>query len=342
MVWTIHEATPADLGRIRDLYFAVRGDNRPAEYDRWRFTSAPDGFCPTALAVDGDRVVGLYTLWPVRLKLGNEIVLGGQSMDSMSHPDYLGQGVFTKLAMACYEIAQSRGFKVLYGFPNPLSYPGFIRRLNWDHTGDITHWVRPLKLSLHPKLGGPLGAVADIASRLLPKGNVGGFTIRTNRPDDSLVQALLDNWCQEADLCLINRTPDWFHWRYSKAAENDYRWVCAYQGDTLSALAIWGQQNKAWGEGQDHRAHLVELLGISTNAVRAALAATITEAASTGAMVIETVSNVKVVTDTLRRANFFRHRQAPLIVRSLTTQPLDVNIHNHSAWRFMGGDLDTF
>ena len=44
-------------------------------------------------------------------------------MDTMTHPDYQGQGVFTKLAKACYDITAIDGYRVLYGFPNPYSYP---------------------------------------------------------------------------------------------------------------------------------------------------------------------------------------------------------------------------
>ncbi len=95
--------------------------------------------------MDGDRAAGFYTAWPVRLRLGKETVLGAQSMDTMTHPDYRGRGLFIKLAQACYDLAASKGYEVFYGFPNQNSYSGFIRRLNWDHTGDITHWLRPIR-----------------------------------------------------------------------------------------------------------------------------------------------------------------------------------------------------
>ena len=111
--WTVREASAADLDAIRELYLAVWGYNRPRQYDQWRYLTPPDGICPVTLAVDGARLAGAYTVWPVKIRIGNESVLGAQSMDTMTHPEYGRQGVFSVLAEACYEAAAARGFEVL-------------------------------------------------------------------------------------------------------------------------------------------------------------------------------------------------------------------------------------
>ncbi|MDQ2803819.1 MAG: GNAT family N-acetyltransferase [Pseudomonadota bacterium] len=105
--------------------------------DAWRFTDTPAGVVPGMVAVDGDRIVASYTAWPATLYIGGEIVQGAQSRDTMTDPDYRGRGLFVKLASACYEMMQGLGYEVLYGFPNEQSYPGFVRRLNWTHIGDV-------------------------------------------------------------------------------------------------------------------------------------------------------------------------------------------------------------
>ena len=340
--WTNREAGEDDLDLIRDLYRAVRHNNRPRSFDQWRFFAAPDGPCPTVLAMDGDRAAGMYTLWPVRLRLGDQVVLGAQSMDTMAHPDYRGQGVFTKLARACYELAAAKGFQVLYGFPNPLSYLGFIRRLEWDHTGDIDHWVRPLRPSHHARVPGILGPLADAAVALLPKGSTRGVEIVVGKPSGEALASLLGAWCPDPVVCRVERTPEWLEWRYAPQAENDYEWVCASRDGNLAAAGAWGMQNETWGEVADGRAHLVELLGPDDSALRAVLAAIIGNATKRGAWLIETMSNVDGVTAALRRASFMRHRRAPFIVRTLTDQTLGADIHDHGAWRIMGGDVDTF
>ena len=340
--WTIREMGAQDLDLVRRLYADVWTYNRPRTFDHWRLFTNPHGICPTAVAVDGDRLAGLYTVWPVRLRLGNEVVLGGQSMDTMTHPDYQGQGLFTKLALVCYEMAAARGYEALYGFPNPLSYPGFVRRLNWDHTGGVRHWIRPIRPSRHAKVPGALGPLADMAAALLPRGGAAGVEIAVGRPETAALEDLLATWCAEKDICRVERTAAWFDWRYAPQAENDYEWITARRGGTPVAAAAWGMQNDAWGDVADGRAHLVELLGSDRRALRAVLAAVIGRAAKQRALALETLCNVEALIPVLKRAGFFPHRQAPFIVRGLTGRNLGGNIHNHAAWRIMGSDVDTF
>jgi GNAT superfamily N-acetyltransferase len=339
---TIIEAGPEHFSAIRELYRAVRGNNRPEEFDRWRWYGAPDGACPIAIALDGTTIAGFYTLWPVRLRIGDRSVLGGQSMDTMIHPDYQGRGIFTTLAKACYEIAATRGFQVLYGFPNALSYPGFVRRLDWDHTGEIQHWIRALRPSHHPRVPGIVGPLADIAAKLLPSGGRGrGIEISFEAPDADQRAGLLQSSRAQLGLCHVNRTPAWLDWRYGKAAAHDYEWICARRGDTLIAAGVWGMQNADWGDVADGRAHLVELMGDDPAGLRAVVSAIIARAVARNAWILETVTNIPPIISALKRGGFFSHRGAPLIVRALGENAADEIIHDHASWRFMGGDLDT-
>ncbi|MDP6175322.1 MAG: GNAT family N-acetyltransferase [Rhodospirillales bacterium] len=340
--WTIRQAGPEDMDAIRALYLDVWGYNRPRSFDHWRYLSGEGGICPMTLAVDGEKLAGAYTVWPASMRLAGDIVPGAQSMDTMTHPDYQGQGVFTKLAQACYEIAAGRSMKILYGFPNPLSYPGFVKHLGWTHTGDVTHWVRLIRPSGHPKIPGLAGPFADLAARLLPRGRKRGFEITTERPADDALQALLAQGPEEGGICGVERSPAWLDWRYAEDAENDYAWVAAYKGGNLAALGIWGRQNAAWGQVADNRAHLVELLGADPTALQAVLSATITHAEMGGALLLETVCNIDPICRALRRAGFYRHRLAPFIVRGLGPESAGTNILDHGNWRIMGGDVDTF
>jgi predicted N-acetyltransferase YhbS len=135
---------PADLPKLRELFESSFGHRRDEAYDTWRFLQTPGGLAPTVVAIDGDRFAGSYTVSPTTLDIGGERVRGAQSLDTMTHPDFRGRGLFTQLALACFERLAADGYEVLYGFPNPMSYPGFIRKLNWDHVGDVPFWARPI------------------------------------------------------------------------------------------------------------------------------------------------------------------------------------------------------
>src|SRR5262245_58563248 len=141
---TLRPMVPADLPKLRQLFESSFGHRRDEAYDQWRYLRTPDGPAPTVVAVEDSRFAGSYTVSPTVLEIGGERVRGAQSLDTMTHPDFRGRGLFTKLALACFERLAADGYEVLYGFPNPMSFPGFVRRLNWDHVTDVPYWARPI------------------------------------------------------------------------------------------------------------------------------------------------------------------------------------------------------
>lgn len=62
-----------------------------------------------------------------------------QSADTMTDPDYRGEGLFTKLARMTYLEAQKQGIQLIFGFPNENSYPGFIK-LGWQFNGYLNQY----------------------------------------------------------------------------------------------------------------------------------------------------------------------------------------------------------
>ena len=339
--WCVREAGPNDLDLIRDLYRAVRRDSRPEAYDRWRYLESPYGPTPGTLAVEGGRAVGFYTLWPTPLLIGSAAVAGAQSMDTMTHPDFRGQGIFVALARACFELATARGIQLLYGFPNNESFPGFVRRLEWTHVGDIPHWVRPIHPSRHPRLSATLGFLADAATAVWPTGRTRDYNVAA-APVDPTGLSTLGGDSEVAGMCRVHRGPAWLAWRYARAAAQGYEWIAAAKDGTIRAIAVWGMQDKTWGKSRDGRAHLVELSGADADAREAALAGVIARARVRGAWILETVSNAPATIRTLRRAGFVAHRSAPLIVRPLGNVSFESDPREGRHWRIMGGDLDTF
>ncbi|GAA4386358.1 hypothetical protein GCM10023153_00030 [Ornithinibacter aureus] len=168
--WTVRPGTAEDASALQEPFHVVFAHDRGEEHHSWKFDANPAGPPVLAVAEDDGRLVGQYALWPVRLAVGSEVLLGAQSLDTMTHPDYRGQGMFTTLAKEAMTFAADRGVEVLFGFPNSASYPGFVTKLDWDHTGDVPHHSRVLRPSAHPRVPGWAGRAADLAARLIPSG----------------------------------------------------------------------------------------------------------------------------------------------------------------------------
>jgi GNAT superfamily N-acetyltransferase len=314
------------------------GGRRPFIHDQWKFGRNPAGSALGMVAVDGNRIVGQYVLLPVELRLGREVVLGAQSVDTMTHPDYQGKGVFTTLANACMKLAEDHGVEVLYGFPNPNSYPGFVRKLNWDHTGDIQSWVRLIRPSGQPRIPRIGRQLANVLARVMPRGRLLGMDLHVGFPSAEVLDRLVALWESQQGVCRVSRTPRWMQWRFDPDSCMEYEWVVAFRGGEPQAAAVWGI-DMVRGNGD---AKLAELIGLDPLAVEAVLGWVLRRAFERRCPILTTVSNVTAFEHPLRRCGFLRGRRLPLIVRSLTSRTLDGNIHDHRSWRFIGADLDTY
>ncbi len=334
--WTVREAMPGDDAALSELFYVVFGFDRSVDHYRWKFQDNPQGPPVIALAEDQGKVVGQYALWPTALRLGQQVVRGAQSLDTMTHPDYRGQGIFPILAEQCMKYAAARGIEALYGFPNGNSQPGFVRKLDWDYTGDIQIWARPLAIGRHklvPRWAAPL---ASGAARLLPRGSSSGFAIRAQMPPAEAMDQVLACWRERKGLCRVERTTEHFAWRFSTASSMRYRWVCAYRGAELVAIGVWGTDIR------NGNAVLAELLTDDVAAARAVLSVMIGEATAAGCPLMRAVSSRELLVPALRRCGFVREGGLPLIVRKLTARSLGANVHTHARWDLFGADLDTF
>ena len=333
--WLARPATREDIPAIRTLFAQVMGFQRPIEHERWKFAENPFGEPLAMLAEDSERVVGLYALWPTLLHLGNERVLGAQSLDTMTHPEYQGQGMFTHLASTCYELAAARGVGVVYGFPNASSYAGFVRRLNWHHTGDFRSWVRLIRPALHPRIPRAFRPIVSAVAAALPVPAPAGYSVVPGWPETAEMDTLLSSR-PERDRCMIARVPQWMAYRFGAAGGRSYQPVAVYHASTLKALAVWGRDPFA----EYPRAILADLLGDDPTATRAAVAGAVLAARQSGVASINTLASHRFL-PALRACGFFPGRSVPFVVRQLTARTLPASIHMHEAWDVIGADLDT-
>ena len=312
--------TPSDFDLVRDLYEVTKSRLRADDYDRWRFFGTPWGDSPAVIAVDGAICAGLYIVWPTMLELGGEPIPGAQSMDTMTHPDYRGRGLFVELAERTFALAADRGFEVVYGFPNSASYPGFIRRLNFDHVGDVPSWSYPL---------GRRGFMRTLGR--------GPSELQATDAED--VRPLIDEWVSERDVVRIRKDETWFDWRYGPSSHERYEWLATRSGD---AAALVGERDETWGGHGEGFVRIHELVGRTPEALEALLRELGAKARADGKRALQILAWDERLQAPLTSAGFRRDAAYPLIVRKLVARRLPANVHHFPAWRVVGGDMDSF
>lgn len=89
---------------------------------------------------DNNEPAAYYGVFPVKVKHQGKEHLAAQSGDTMTHPNHRGKGLFVKLAKMTYELSKREGITFVFGFPNENSYPGFVKKLDWNHYANINNY----------------------------------------------------------------------------------------------------------------------------------------------------------------------------------------------------------
>jgi GNAT superfamily N-acetyltransferase len=133
----LDEATLARYGALFQACFPMTVKFTP-RYLQWLYLDNPDGRAVGYDAWDGDVLAAHYVCVPARAWVEGLEVPVLLSLNTATHPDYQGKGLFTKLAGMSYEAGAAQGFDGVYGVANANSTPGFVRKLGFQ-------LVRPLE-----------------------------------------------------------------------------------------------------------------------------------------------------------------------------------------------------
>jgi GNAT superfamily N-acetyltransferase len=130
-------AALAQYGELFKACFPTTDKFTP-RYLAWLYVDNPDGKAVGYDAWDGERLAAHYVCIPARAWVEGLEVPVLLSLNTATHPDYQGKGLFTKLAAMTFEAGASQGFDGVYGVANANSTPGFVRKLGFQ-------LVRPLE-----------------------------------------------------------------------------------------------------------------------------------------------------------------------------------------------------
>lgn len=101
-------------------------------YLNWLYNANPDGLAIGFDAWAGDVLAAHYVCIPTQVRIEGVTSRSMLSLNTATHPDHQGKGLFTRLANATYEAATDQGISAVYGIANANSTPGFVRKLGFQ------------------------------------------------------------------------------------------------------------------------------------------------------------------------------------------------------------------
>ena len=138
-------ATDADRPGIIDLLRVSLGREVDPRYEQlfaWKHEENAFGPSPAWVAEAGDRLVGFRALMRWEFVDGARVVHAVRAVDTATHPDYQGRGIFTGLTLHAIDELRAEGVDFVFNTPNDQSRPGYLK-MGWEVVGRQPTLVRP-------------------------------------------------------------------------------------------------------------------------------------------------------------------------------------------------------
>jgi len=206
--WLARSYEKGDEIGIRDLHNTLYPtmtytNEQWDKYWHWMHENNPSGKSWIEVAETDSKIVGCSALSPVRMKVEDKVVLGFQSMNTMTHPDYQHQGIYRTLALRTYSRASRNRAVIGYRFPNKESHPIAVNRLGWIDVARPKVWF---------KVRGLLGSKAPSVPEL---------TVTRVETFEDWVDNLWSRVPGQSRIMVV-RSKAHLNWRYFSAPSVDY------------------------------------------------------------------------------------------------------------------------
>ncbi|MFC1888814.1 GNAT family N-acetyltransferase [Thermodesulfobacteriota bacterium] len=350
ILWKTRRFRDGDEERLIGLTRSSTGKTLSIDQWRWLLDRGPGGKGIFRIGDHDGRAVGQYVILPQRMVIDDREVLGAESLETMTHPDYRKQGMFVTLAKEVYADSAETGVSMVYGFPNTQSHHGFVNRLGFSYFMVPIH-VRPLQAGRLVRSKVPLGRIGEAlggigqwiydrllsASRMKKTGNY-----RIGRAD-GIDGAFDDLWERSKGLFpnMVVRDRAYLSWRFEEKPKAGYGILTAREvGGALAAYVI----TRTFDKDGVRQGHIVDLLCAPdriealTPLLSEALESLRGEGAEAAAcMLLRGSPYFRVI----RRLGFLAApKSLPFIIRSNRPEVDPSGLEDPSRWHITIGDSD--
>jgi predicted N-acetyltransferase YhbS len=117
-------------------------DEQHARFFAWKHRANPFGRSPAWVATVDDEVVGFRTFLRWELERGGRIVRAVRAVDTATHPDHQGRGIFSTLTRCALDDLRRDDVQFVFNTPNERSRPGYLK-MGWRPVRRLPVLARP-------------------------------------------------------------------------------------------------------------------------------------------------------------------------------------------------------
>ena len=216
----IREADHSDIPGILKVLKASLGETSSKKTEEvWSFKhiTNPFGESLVLVAQEKDEIIGVRAFMRWKWQQGENIYSAFRAVDTATHPEHQGKGIFKKLTLKALEIGKEHGDHFVFNTPNAQSKPGYLK-MGWKEVG---------KLKIHLVPVSPLHWGNNNFSYENP---VNISEVETT--------SMLNSWNTKLKNCgklFTPKTPAYLDWRYGYNPLQSYR-ILARKGSFYCRL----------------------------------------------------------------------------------------------------------
>lgn len=315
----LRSASPSDLPKILQLFeccLGTKGGSPTEAFWKWKHELNPFGESPVLLAEDNGEVIGLRAFLCWNWKWGNKILRSYRAVDTATHPEWQGKGIFRELTLSLWkQVQQADKGTFIFNTPNQISKPGYLK-MGWKVLGKP-----PVSLSILPLPILKSESNLERSYSLLSGFNWDVLGENCSSSDDDFMRTSI--------------SPDFLRWRYKTIPDRKYgAWI--YETGNGAAVLFIISCRKRFLIHELRVCEQIPLNGhLTKNEMRKAMLA------------LHTHFGKPLVTKLNTRFNYqpaFISRLVPEItlLKGSDTSSYPVGIDDIANWRFQLGHLELF
>lgn len=250
----IHPLTPEEVPAVLDLLresFGDAGVEWTEEIWRWKHLQNPFGVSSGLLARAEGRPVALrvFLRWTFRQADTSKSLLALRAVDTVTHPDWRGQGLFSRLTRELVRKVGEEGISFIFNTPSSQSRPGYLR-LGWRVAGRaplLIRMARPWRLPVQliaVQLGRAKSRVPDLSG--FPR-----VTELLDGPDTGWLAEALESSGESPPRLSTARSLPYLRWRYQDIPGGpsfEYRSLSRSTGSAHAAVVFRGRSRRGLAE----------------------------------------------------------------------------------------------
>lgn len=138
-VLSIEKMGKDEAREVVELLKISLGENlilKSVDYWNWKHLYNPFGGSVVLLAKEADRITGVRAFMRWKWQYQYASVPSVRAVDTATHPDHQGKGIFSALTMEAVKNCIESGDSFVFNTPNKKSRPGYLK-MGWETAGKL-------------------------------------------------------------------------------------------------------------------------------------------------------------------------------------------------------------